>query len=97
MAIPIVCKIHFTIKNIKKMQNLLTMQQIVVILQITTIQKQKVVGVSMKEVISIQPQTTKVIAKIVARRLEKGIKDSKSRVVAEAVALLAEKELGGNK
>lgn len=51
----------------------------------------------MKEVISIQPQTTKVIAKIVALRLEKGIKDSKSRVVAEAVALLAEKELGGNK
>ena len=39
------------------------------------IQKQKVVGVSMKEVISIQPQTTKVIAKIVARRLEKGVKD----------------------
>ena len=96
MAIPIVCKIHFTIKNIKKMQNLLTVQQIVVILQITTIQKQKVVGVSMKEVISIQPQTTEVIAKIVARRLEKGVKDSKARVVAEAVALLAEKEFGGN-
>lgn len=72
------------------------MQQIVVILQITTIQKQKVVGVSMKEVISIQPQTTEVIAKIVARRLEKGVKDSKARVVAEAVALLAEKEFGGN-
>ena len=43
--------------------------------------------------IKLQPQTISSIEKIAEARLNRGIKDSKSRIVAEAVADLAQKVL----
>lgn len=43
--------------------------------------------------IKLQPQTVNSIEKIAETRLNRGIKDSKSRIVAEAVADLAKKVL----
>ena len=43
--------------------------------------------------IRLQPQTVDALKKIAEKRLEEGVKDSKARIVAEAVAKLAKKEL----
>ena len=43
--------------------------------------------------IKLQPQTISSIEKIAEARLNRGIKDRKSRIVAEAVADLAQKVL----
>jgi len=46
--------------------------------------------------IRLQPQTVDVVEEIVSKRLaENGIKDSKTRVIAEAVQKLAKEELNG--
>lgn len=48
----------------------------------------------MSDVVTLQPSTAEMLAKLQADRLEKKrIKDSKSRLVAEAVAMLAKQEL----
>lgn len=43
--------------------------------------------------IRLQPQCVETIEKIAKKRLGEGIKDSKSRIIAEAVAGLAKEEL----
>lgn len=50
----------------------------------------------MAEALSIrmQPQCVDNVDKIAQKRISEGIKDSRSRIVAEAVSLLAKKELG---
>lgn len=46
--------------------------------------------------IRLQPQTVDTVEEIVSKRLsENGIKDSKTRVIAEAVQKLAKEELNG--
>lgn len=46
--------------------------------------------------LKMQPATAKLVNDIKEKRLEKdNVKDSKARIVAEAVNLLAEKELNG--
>lgn len=46
--------------------------------------------------IRIQPQSVEMIERIAEKRMnEDGIKDSKSRIVAEAVKKLADQELQG--
>lgn len=50
----------------------------------------------MSNVVTLQPSTAETLAKLQADRVDKkGIKDSKSRLVAEAVAILAKQELHG--
>lgn len=43
--------------------------------------------------IRLQPQTVDAVTKIAEKRLDEGVKDSKARIVAEAVAKLAKEEL----
>lgn len=43
--------------------------------------------------IRLQPQTVDAVMKIAEKRLDEGVKDSKARIVAEAVAKLAKEEL----
>jgi predicted transcriptional regulator len=47
--------------------------------------------------IRLQPQTVDTIAKIADKRLDEGVKDSKARIVAEAVAKLAKDELNNER
>lgn len=50
----------------------------------------------MSDVVTLQPSTAETLSKLQSDRLEKkGIKDSKARIVAEAVAALAKQELHG--
>lgn len=47
--------------------------------------------------IRLQPQSVETIEKIAEKRLsENGIKDSKTRIIAEAVSKLAKEELGND-
>ena len=49
----------------------------------------------MSEAVTLQPIASKLIERIIAKRLEAtGIKDSKARVISEALRNLADKELG---
>lgn len=43
--------------------------------------------------IRLQPQTVETVEKIIDKRISEGIKDSKTRIVAEAVAQLGQREL----
>lgn len=43
--------------------------------------------------IRLQPQTVETVEKIIYKRINEGIKDSKTRIIAEAVAQLGQREL----
>lgn len=46
------------------------------------------------EVVRLQPQTAELVGKILKKRLDNdGVRDSKTRIVAQAVKNLADKEL----
>lgn len=47
----------------------------------------------MTDIVKLQPQTSEAIEAIKASRLAEGVKDSKARIIAEAVSALAKKEL----
>lgn len=59
--------------------------------KVLNLQQQKENKMAESLSIKLQPQTISSIEKIAEARLNRGIKDSKSRIVAEAVADLAQK------